>query len=94
MTDPAHPTALFRNRLLARDALLGTFIKTPAVHVVEVAAAAGLDFVVIDQEHASLDRVTVDTLVLAGHAAGIPVVVRVPYCPAREELLKPRRPPR
>lgn len=86
MTDPAHPTALFRNRLLARDALLGTFIKTPAVHVVEVAAAAGLDFVVIDQEHASLDRVTVDTLVLAGHAAGIPVVVRVPGAGARDIL--------
>jgi 2-keto-3-deoxy-L-rhamnonate aldolase RhmA len=84
-----HPTAapdLFRRRLLAREALLGTFIKTPAVQVVEIAATAGLDFVVLDQEHAPLDRVTVDALVLAGQAAGIPVVVRVPGGEARDIL--------
>lgn len=86
MAAPAHPTALFRSRLLARDALLGTFIKTPAIHAVEIAAAAGLDFVVIDQEHAPFDRVTVDALILAGHAAGIPVVVRVPGGEARDIL--------
>lgn len=81
------PTAdSFRQRLLAGDALLGTFIKTPAVHAVEVAGAAGLDFVVIDQEHAPFDRVTVDALILAGRAAGIPVVVRVQGGEARDIL--------
>jgi 2-keto-3-deoxy-L-rhamnonate aldolase RhmA len=76
----------FRARLLAREPLLGTFIKTPAIHAVEVAGAAGLDFVVIDQEHAPFDRVTVDALILAGRAADLPVLVRVPGSDARDIL--------
>lgn len=76
----------FRARLLAHEPLLGTFIKTPASHVVEVAAAAGFDFVVIDQEHAPFDRVTVDALILAGRAADIAVLVRVPGADARDIL--------
>lgn len=76
----------FRQRLIAGEPLVGTFIKTPTVHPVEVAAVAGLDFVVIDQEHAPFDRVTVDSLVLAGRAAGIAVLVRVPGNDARDIL--------
>lgn len=76
----------FRRRLLARDPMLGTFIKTPAIHAVEIAGAAGLDFVVIDQEHAPFDRVTVDAMIMAGRAADIPVVVRVQGSEARDIL--------
>lgn len=76
----------FRRRLLAHEPLLGTFIKTPTPHPVEIAAAAGLDFVIIDQEHAPFDRVTIDILVLAGRAAGIPVVVRTPSGESRDIL--------
>jgi 2-keto-3-deoxy-L-rhamnonate aldolase RhmA len=76
----------FRARLLAREPLLGTFIKTPAIHAVEVAGVAGLDFVVIDQEHAPFDRVTVDALILAGRAVDLPVLVRVPGSEARDIL--------
>lgn len=76
----------FRERLRAREPLLGTFIKTPAPHAVEVMGSAGLDFVVIDQEHAPFDRVTLDTLILAGKAAGIAVLVRVPGGEARDIL--------
>jgi staphyloferrin B biosynthesis citrate synthase len=76
----------FRVRLRAREPLLGTFIKTPTVHSVEIAGAAGLDFVVIDQEHAPFDRVTIDTMILAGMAASIPVLVRVPGGEARDIL--------
>jgi 2-keto-3-deoxy-L-rhamnonate aldolase RhmA len=78
--------AEFRARLLAHEPLLGTFIKTPATQPVEVLGAAGLDFVVIDQEHAPFDRVTVDALILAGKAAGIAVLVRVPGSEARDIL--------
>jgi len=78
--------ASFRARLLAGELLLGTFIKTPATQPVEILGAAGFDFVVLDQEHAPLDRVTVDSLVLAGHAAGIAVLVRVPGGAARDLL--------
>lgn len=76
----------FRARLLAREPLLGTFIKTPASPVVEVAGAAGLDFVVVDQEHAPFDRVTVDAMILGGRAADLAVLVRVPGAEARDIL--------
>jgi len=78
--------AEFRARLLAGELLLGTFIKTPVTHPVEVLGSAGLDFVVVDQEHAPIDRVSVDALVLAGRAAGIAVLVRVPGSAARDVL--------
>jgi len=80
------PSERFRERLRARELLLGTFIKTPAPHAVEVMGSAGLDFVVIDQEHAPFDRVTLDILILAGKAAGIAVLVRVPGGEARDIL--------
>jgi len=76
----------FRARLRSREPLLGTFIKTPTVQPVEICAAAGLDFVVIDQEHAPFDIVTIDTMILAGRAAGIPVLVRVPGSESRDIL--------
>jgi 2-keto-3-deoxy-L-rhamnonate aldolase RhmA len=78
--------AAFRARLLAGELLLGTFIKTPVSHPVEILGAVGFDFVVLDQEHAPFDRVTVDNLVLAGQAAGIAVLVRVPGSDARDIL--------
>jgi 2-keto-3-deoxy-L-rhamnonate aldolase RhmA len=78
--------AVFRDRLLAGEPLLGTFVKTPATHPVEILGGVGLDFVVIDQEHAPLDRAMVDALVLAGQAAGIAVIVRVPGSEARDIL--------
>jgi 2-keto-3-deoxy-L-rhamnonate aldolase RhmA len=76
----------FRQRLRACELLVGTFIKTPVTHPVEILGAAGFDFVVIDQEHAPYDRVTVDALILAGRAAAVPVLVRVPGSEARDIL--------
>jgi 2-keto-3-deoxy-L-rhamnonate aldolase RhmA len=75
-----------RERLRARELLLGTFIKTPVTHPVEIMGAVGFDFVVVDQEHAPFDRVDVDALILAGRAAGISVLVRVPGSEARDIL--------
>jgi 2-keto-3-deoxy-L-rhamnonate aldolase RhmA len=85
MTTRLMPSA-FRSRLLGGEPLLGAFIRTPATHPVEILGGAGLDFVVVDQEHAPLDKATVDALVLAGQAAGIAVVVRVPGSEARDVL--------
>ncbi len=56
----------------------GTFVKIAAPSVIEVLALAGLDFVVVDAEHAPFDRADIDRLVLAGIAVGLPVLVRVP----------------
>jgi staphyloferrin B biosynthesis citrate synthase len=59
--------ACFRDRLLRRDPLVGTFVKTPTPHTTEVLASVGLDFAIIDQEHGPFDRVATDLALLAAH---------------------------
>jgi len=56
---------------------VGTFVKTPAPQVIEVLGLAGLDFAVLDAEHAPWDRGTLDLALLAGRAARLPLLVRV-----------------
>lgn len=57
---------------------IGTFVKTPSPHVIEVIGTCGLDFAVVDAEHAAFDRSTLDIMMLAGLAAKIPLFVRIP----------------
>lgn len=57
---------------------MGTFIKTGSPHVVEVLGTTGLDFAVADAEHAPLDRTMLDLMMMAGRAAGLPLLVRIP----------------
>lgn len=56
---------------------IGTFVKTTSPQVVEVLGLAGLDFAVLDAEHAPWDRGTLDLALLAGRAAQLPLFVRV-----------------
>lgn len=65
-----------RTRIRAGELLVGTFIKTPAPHVVEILGHAGLDFAVIDQEHAPIEIGQMDILALAGRAVGLPLLSR------------------
>jgi 2-keto-3-deoxy-L-rhamnonate aldolase RhmA len=71
------PACEFRQRLLAGEPLLGTFIKTPTIHTTEVIGELGFDFVVIDAEHAPFDRVSIDQVLLAARAWDIAALVRV-----------------
>ena len=57
---------------------IGTFIKTSSPQVVEVLGTTALDFAVLDAEHAPLDRAALDLMMLAGRAAGLPLLVRIP----------------
>lgn len=57
---------------------IGTFIKTPAPHVVEVLGACGLDFGLVDAEHGPFDRSNVDIMMLAARAVNWPLFVRTP----------------
>jgi 2-keto-3-deoxy-L-rhamnonate aldolase RhmA len=68
----------FRQRMLAGDKLVGTFLKTPTSHATEILGDLGYDFVVIDQEHAPFDRTTTDIALMAARAQGTPALVRVP----------------
>lgn len=77
MTNGLRAGANFRRRLKAREHLLGTFLKMPTTHVIEILGSMGFDFVIIDQEHAAFDRFQIDMLTLAGRAANIAVLVRV-----------------
>jgi 2-keto-3-deoxy-L-rhamnonate aldolase RhmA len=67
----------FRQRFAAGERLLGTFVKTPTSHPIEILGDVGFDFVVIDEEHAPFDRGTIDIAVLAARAADITALVRV-----------------
>jgi len=79
VNDTHRLAARFRERLLARrEALLGSFVKTPAPQPVEILGAVGFDFVVIDAEHAPMDRQALEMTLLAARAAGIAALVRVP----------------
>lgn len=67
-----------RARLLRREILSGTFVKTPAYEVMEVLALSGLDFICIDCEHAPNDRRGMDASLAMAKALGLPALVRVP----------------
>ena len=67
----------FRARFLKGELLLGTFIKTPTTHATEILGGVGFDFVVIDEEHAPFDRVTIDMTLLAARASQTAGIVRV-----------------
>ena len=67
----------FRQKMLAGEALAGTFVKTPAYEVIEVLAMSGLDFVCLDAEHAPFDRGRMDACLAIARALDFPVLVRV-----------------
>ena len=67
-----------KSRIAAGEALLGTFLKTPHPHIVEVLADTGLDCICIDAEHAPFDRRDIDLCIMAARAGSIPVLVRTP----------------
>lgn len=76
----------FKQRLAARDLLVGSFIKTPHAAVVELLGQSMLDCLVLDAEHAPFDRSQLDMCILAGRATGMPVLVR-PQTATAERIL-------
>jgi len=72
------PNAQFRKALIAREQLVGCFIKTPHATVIEVLGATDLDFLVLDGEHSPFDKASINMCMLAAKAVGIPLLVRVP----------------
>ncbi|MCO5161037.1 MAG: aldolase/citrate lyase family protein [Mesorhizobium sp.] len=78
MTENRPAFAAFRQRLLARERLIGTFLKLPTTQVIEILGSIGYDFVIIDQEHAALDRSITDLMIFAARAANVAPIVRIP----------------
>jgi 4-hydroxy-2-oxoheptanedioate aldolase len=56
----------------------GLFVKLPATEVVDLAAAAGFDFAVVDLEHSQLADVEAFRLIRYGRALGLPMLARIP----------------
>lgn len=78
MTTPARPSPSdFRRRFADAERLVGTFIKTPTTHAIEILGDLGFDFVVIDEEHAPFNRESIDVALLAARASGTAAIVRV-----------------
>ncbi len=67
----------FIERFRREPYLLGTFIKTPTCHATEILGSLGFDFVIVDEEHAPIDRWATDQIMLACRATGIAGLVRV-----------------
>lgn len=67
----------FRKRLLNREPLIGTFLKTPTTHAAEIIGALGYDFVMFDEEHAPWTRGALDMAFLAARAVGTAGLVRI-----------------
>jgi 2-keto-3-deoxy-L-rhamnonate aldolase RhmA len=79
VTAPARPSPSdFRRRFAAGERLVGSFIKTPTTHAIEILGDLGFDFVVIDEEHAPFNRESIDLALLAAKASGTAGIVRVP----------------
>ncbi|RYZ01873.1 MAG: aldolase, partial [Comamonadaceae bacterium] len=56
---------------------VGTFVKTTSPQVIEILGGSGLDFAVLDAEHAPWDRAALDLAMIAGRAVALPLFVRV-----------------
>ena len=70
--------ASLKERQRAGETVLGTWCLTPSPHVANIIAAAGLDFIIIDMEHGSMDLETAGLMVMAAEAENCSPVIRVP----------------
>jgi 2-keto-3-deoxy-L-rhamnonate aldolase RhmA len=68
----------FRSRLLAREPLIGVWVKTPSPIIADVLGLTGLDCVCLDAEHAPFDRIAIDACLSSLRANDMPALVRPP----------------
>jgi 4-hydroxy-2-oxoheptanedioate aldolase len=61
-----------------RKGVRGLFLKLPSTEVVDLVAASGLDFAVVDMEHSQLSEPDAQRLIAHGRALGFPVLARLP----------------
>lgn len=71
-----HPNPL-KGKLAADQCIFGLFVQTPSPDCVEIAAAAGFDYVILDEEHGSFGMTETLAMIRAAEAGGICPIVRV-----------------
>lgn len=74
---PLGPGRTLRERFLAGETTVGTFLGLGSVTAAEVCAAAGLDWVLVDLEHGGGDEDQVGAIAAAAGAYGASTLVRV-----------------
>ena len=67
-----------RQRLRERSLLAGIFYKSAGYHAIEALGSSGLDYLVLDAEHAPFSPDQLDACLLAARAVDLPALVRVP----------------
>jgi 2-keto-3-deoxy-L-rhamnonate aldolase RhmA len=67
----------FRQKVRSRTRLAGTFVKTASHQTVETLGTTGLDFIVIDSEHAPFSQNALDVCLLGARASQLPALVRI-----------------
>ncbi|MEX6633776.1 HpcH/HpaI aldolase family protein [Hyphococcus lacteus] len=78
MSDYLDVTKSLRHKIEAGDPVIGTFVKTPSPHIIEILGGTGLDFIVLDAEHAPFDVSSLDQCILAARSVNLPALVRIP----------------
>ncbi len=84
---PTSNISSFRQHLLAKKLLLGTFVKTPSPVITEVLGLTELNAICLDAEHAPFGRVELDACVQTLRAADMPSLVRIAGT-AHEKILQ------
>jgi 4-hydroxy-2-oxoheptanedioate aldolase len=70
--------APLRDRLSDGPPAIGAFVKLAGLEPVEAAAAAGLDFAVVDLEHSQLSDAAARAQLAHARAIGLPALARIP----------------
>jgi 2-keto-3-deoxy-L-rhamnonate aldolase RhmA len=73
-----HPrSSVLRERIVAGEVLLGTFLKSPSAVLAEILAATPIDVLCIDVEHAPFGPAELDACIVAARGGDLPTLVRV-----------------
>lgn len=66
-----------KEKLKKGEFIIGTWCEIPSPEVVNILAKAGLDFVIIDMEHGSMDFTTASRMIMAAEVEGCSPIIRV-----------------
>jgi 4-hydroxy-2-oxoheptanedioate aldolase len=80
------PNAM-KAKLAAGQPALGMSIMIPSPQLVEMAAGAGFDWVLIDCEHGTITRESAELMIMAAEASGITPIVR-PRTKAHQDIVE------
>lgn len=65
-----------KQKLLAGQQALGVSVMIPSPQIVEMIGRLGFDWVLIDREHGTINRETMELMIMAANAGGIAPIVR------------------